>query len=470
MIRATGVGLAVSGLLVAALIGMPARASSSGAPTASASDSPTGSPAESPAPSPTQTPTSTGPVSPPESRTQGETVSPSESATPTATTTSTEPAAAQSSVVLTLDAPSPQSQWEDRPVRLTGRLSNGASWSVSLWRLISTGWVRIGYVKANEGAFALTVRPPSPSTWTVKAVLGDEPTDPVQSELRRFTVMNRSITLDTPASAYMALSGVTMTGHVTPAQKSLGVILEFRYGTGWRGLKLGYTDAYGRFRIRVPDNFPYHWVVRARTVESPSTAIEYSGTGTFDVKAYLWPKVYAVTAADVPYTYRSGCPVGPSKLRRLVLTHWGLDHRLHRGELILRDGAVQDEIGVWNAAIVNRFLVRQMRRVDVYGGSDIKSMAADNTSAFNCRQVTGNPYALSPHSYGYAIDINTVENPYLAPNGVWYPSNGLSYRDRSVVRPGMLFTGSTPTKALAQRDYFWGARWNSPDYQHFQPR
>src|SRR6266508_6906704 len=131
MIRATGVGLAVSGLVAAALIAMPARASSSGAPTASASDSVTRSPAGSPTPSPTQTPTSTGSVSPSESPTQGETVSPSESATPTATAASTEPVAAQAAVVLTLDAPSPQSQWEDRPVRLTGRLSNGAAWSVS---------------------------------------------------------------------------------------------------------------------------------------------------------------------------------------------------------------------------------------------------------------------------------------------------------------------------------------------------
>ena len=39
-----------------------------------------------------------------------------------------------------------------------------------------------------------------------------------------------------------------------------------------------------------------------------------------------------------------------------------------------------------------------------------------------------------------------------------------------MVRLGMLFSGSTPTKALKARDYFWGAAWRSPDYQHFQPR
>jgi hypothetical protein len=451
----TVVALATTTTSAAAPPGSPSET-----PPSPASISPTVSPTESPSdPTPTVTPTTT----------------PTTTVTPTVSPTvppvsSVPPRTSAAAVVLTLDAPSPQSQWEDRPVRLSGRLSNQASWSVSLWRLISTGWTRIGYVKANQGEFAVTVRPPSPATWTVKAVLGAEPTDPVQSGLRSISVKNRTITLNRPASAYTALTGVTMTGRVTPAEPGRQVMLEYRYGTGWRGLRLGTVDSAGVFRIRVPDNFPKRWTVRARTFESPSSAIEYSGSATFDVKAYLWPRVFAVSAADIPHTYRSGCPVGPSNLRRLTLTHWGFDKRLHRGELILRDNAVQDQIAVWNASIINRFIVRGMHRVDVYGGSDIRSMEADNTSAFNCRTVTGNPYALSPHSYGYAIDINTVENPYLAVNGVWYPSNGLSYRDRSVVRTGMLFSGSTPTRALNGRGYLWGATWRNPDYQHFQPR
>ena len=190
--------------------------------------------------------------------------------------------------------------------------------------------------------------------------------------------------------------------------------------------------------------------------------MEYSGLATIVIKAALNPKVYAVSAAMVPNTYRAGCPVKPSSLRLLQLNYWGFDGRVHRGELILRDAAVEKMITVWTSTFASKFPIRQMRRVDVFGGSDIKSMAADNTSAFNCRRVTGDPYALSPHSYGWAIDINTVENPYLAANGVWYPSNGLAYRNRSVSRPGMLFSSSTATKALIAQGYFWGAGWASP--------
>jgi hypothetical protein len=301
-------------------------------------------------------------------------------------------------------------------------------------------------------------------------VLGAAATDPVQSEVRTFTVANRTIVITKPAAAFTALIGVTLSGRVTPAESGRTVILDWIYQGAWRGFASGKTDATGAFRIRVPDNFPYHWTVRARTSEAPATAVEYSSAVQFDVKAYLWPQVSTVTASDVPYTYRSGCPVGPTKLRRLLLTHWGFDKKLHRGELIVRDAAVSTQIAVWNAAIINRFYVRGMHRVDVYGGSDIRSMEADNTSVFNCRQVTGDPYSLSPHSYGYATDVNTVENPYYAANGVWYPANGLSYRDRSIVRMGMLFRGSTPTKVFNSRGYLWGAIWSRPDYQHFEPR
>jgi hypothetical protein len=103
-----------------------------------------------------------------------------------------------------------------------------------------------------------------------------------------------------------------------------------------------------------------------------------------------------------------------------------------------------------------------------YGGSDVKSMYHDNTSAFNCRHVTGDPTRLSPHSYGTALDVDTVENPYLDIHGVWWPrSKGQEFRDRSHARPGMLYTSSTLTRALTSRGFQWGGVWSHPDYQHF---
>ena len=60
-----------------------------------------------------------------------------------------------------------------------------------------------------------------------------------------------------------------------------------------------------------------------------------------------------------------------------------------------------------------RFPIRRMVPVDAYGGSDFRSIEADNTSAFNCRFVEGTT-RWSNHAYGRAIDVNPIENPYVS--------------------------------------------------------
>lgn len=93
-------------------------------------------------------------------------------------------------------------------------------------------------------------------------------------------------------------------------------------------------------------------------------------------------------------------------------------------------------------------------------------MKANNTSGFNCRKVVGNPYAQSPHSYGRAVDINTVQNPYYD-GKKWYPSNGKKWIKKRTGK-GVL-TGRDPmTKGMTSNGYFWGAWWYDKDYQHFQ--
>ena len=54
-----------------------------------------------------------------------------------------------------------------------------------------------------------------------------------------------------------------------------------------------------------------------------------------------------------------------------------------------------------------------MQLIDVYGGDDHRSMAANNTSAFNCRFVSGTR-RWSMHAYGRAVDLNPVQNPWVS--------------------------------------------------------
>lgn len=380
----------------------------------------------------------------------------------------------QAAAALTITLNQPPTTWEDRPLTFTGKLSNGATnWYISLWQALPGRWVQRGATQSTAGgAYKITYTSAGPIRTTFITVIGPKVSGaPAISPQRIGTALDRKITLTKPATAYTVLTGVAVTGTLTPAEPGRQVVLQDRLGSGaWRWLTLSTVDAKGNFRLTVPDNFPSTRSVRVVTRGVPAAAVEVSAAAVVTIKAALNPKVYAVSASMVPKTYRSGCPVSPASLRLVTLNYWGFDGLVHKGELIVRDAAVQKMITVWTATFNAHFPIRRMVRVDVFGGSDVSAMAADNTSVFNCRQVTGNPYALSPHSYGFAIDINTVENPYLAANNVWYPSNGLAYRDRSKSRPGMLFSGSTATKSLNAQGFLWGAIWRQPDYQHFEPR
>jgi hypothetical protein len=109
-----------------------------------------------------------------------------------------------------------------------------------------------------------------------------------------------------------------------------------------------------------------------------------------------------------------------------------------------------------------------MRPIDAYGGSDERSLDADNTAAFNCRfAVASGPKRWSVHAYGLAVDVNPVENPYVLGSSV-HPRAGRAYLDRSRYRPGMAVAGRLLVRVFAAAGWQWGGRWTgSPDYQHF---
>lgn len=178
--------------------------------------------------------------------------------------------------------------------------------------------------------------------------------------------------------------------------------------------------------------------------------------------------VSPVTKAQLPHSWRSGCPVAPAALRRVRLAYWGFDGRVHTGALVVNERAAGDIVVVFRRLYRARFPIRRLRPIDAYGGSDERSLAADNTSAFNCRYVVGpGPRRWSTHAYGLAIDVNPIENPYVE-GGRVHPRAGRAYLNRSKVRPGMAVRGGILVRAFAAVGWQWGGRWTgTPDYQHF---
>jgi hypothetical protein len=159
-----------------------------------------------------------------------------------------------------------------------------------------------------------------------------------------------------------------------------------------------------------------------------------------------------------------GCPSLDS-LRLVTLSHWGFDGEIHTGELVVAEAAASQIVSAFERIYDAGWPIERIERVDAYGGNDNASMAANNTSAFNCRKVTGGS-SLSEHSFGTAIDINPVQNPYVNGNTVLPPA-GAAYVTRSPVQPGMITRPGPVVRAFEAIDWGWGGDWDGfVDYQH----
>lgn len=166
----------------------------------------------------------------------------------------------------------------------------------------------------------------------------------------------------------------------------------------------------------------------------------------------------------------SRCPVELADLRLLLVSYVGYDGRAHAGQLVVHEDHARDLGRVFAELYRERFPIRRMQLVDDYGGDDDRSMAADNTSAYNCRTVAGQS-TLSAHADGAAVDLNPVENPYVTAGGV-APDAGRRFveidRSPGADAPrGAIVADDVVVRAFARVGWAWGGLWNEPDFQHF---
>lgn len=176
--------------------------------------------------------------------------------------------------------------------------------------------------------------------------------------------------------------------------------------------------------------------------------------------------VLPVTPEIVPYSWHAGCPVALEDLRLVTVSYWGFDSRTHTGELVVHADHAEPIAGVMETLYTARFPIERMSLVDVYAGDDDASMAANNTSAFNCREVSRRPGVWSQHAFGTAIDINPVQNPYILRDGTVLPPGAVT--DRSAHDPGLITDGGVVVQAFAEIGWGWGGSWTGViDYQHF---
>jgi len=168
------------------------------------------------------------------------------------------------------------------------------------------------------------------------------------------------------------------------------------------------------------------------------------------------------------YSWHPGCPVSLNDLRLIELNYYGFDDKIHRGELISNVSVTMDLARIFQQLFDQHFPINKIMPVDAYQGNDERAMQDDDTYAFDCRALTGYKTIFSQHSYGTAIDINPLQNPYVYHNVVLPPTakNNVS---RAQNIKGMITKNSFVYQVFHHAGWQWGGDWSSlKDYQHFQ--
>jgi len=163
------------------------------------------------------------------------------------------------------------------------------------------------------------------------------------------------------------------------------------------------------------------------------------------------------------------CPVTMEELRYLRIRYVDFAGAEREGELIVYHTLAEEVLGMFAQLYDAKYPLTSVRLVDDFGepGDDTRSMEADNTSSFCCRRVTGSKH-YSLHSYGMAIDINPMRNPYIRKDGSVSPENGTPYADRTKEFAGKIDENDLAYRLFTEHGWSWGGYFRSEkDYQHF---
>jgi len=171
-------------------------------------------------------------------------------------------------------------------------------------------------------------------------------------------------------------------------------------------------------------------------------------------------------------SWHQGCPVPLKNLRYLKVAYKDFGGHSRVGEIIVHQGVASEVTKIFGELYAIGYPIRKMKLVSDYKGSDWQSIEADNTSAFNCRKATGSKH-WSKHSYGKAIDLNSIENPYISRSGHISHKASQQYRKRSHVKhtsadKAVLLKNDKAVKIFKKYGWKWGGDWSGvKDYQHF---
>lgn len=173
----------------------------------------------------------------------------------------------------------------------------------------------------------------------------------------------------------------------------------------------------------------------------------------------------------ITYPNTSGMQITYDDLSYVHVLYKDFNNNTCEGEIICNKKVAEDFVDIFKQLYAAEYQIDKIKLIDEYGGDDDISCEQDNTSCFNYRVVDGTT-KLSKHSYGTAIDINPMYNPYVKfKDGVAYTKLDCSqpYIDRTQDFPHKIDENDLCYKLFISHGFSWGGSWkNSKDYQHFE--
>jgi D-alanyl-D-alanine carboxypeptidase len=173
-------------------------------------------------------------------------------------------------------------------------------------------------------------------------------------------------------------------------------------------------------------------------------------------------------------TWKPGCPVGLADLRLLHFNYWGLSGVIKRGPMVVNATVAEDVLWVFRQLFDARFPLKRVGLTREFVPEDFEPIISSKrsvTASFNCRPVItplGPGDAFSQHSYGLAIDVNPVQNPFVTAEGFVRNTEARPYVDRSKDLPGMIHAGDVVVRSFVAIGWEWGGDWSGgKDYMHF---
>ena len=158
----------------------------------------------------------------------------------------------------------------------------------------------------------------------------------------------------------------------------------------------------------------------------------------------------------------------PGELRQnlelIEVEYLSFDNKIHQGQVVINRIISEELKEIFQKLEEVEFAIEKVIPIVKYSWNDESSMKDNNSSAFNYRYIKGTK-RLSNHSFGLAIDINPLLNPFIGSDGVLFPKNAVYDKNK----PGTISASSDVVSIFKSFGWHWGGDWTSiKDYQHFE--